>query len=77
MFELPIQPLSIQWEIAQVRAIIHLMKQNNGDSDREISKEKRGHDHYESTMSSDIKEDRLDNEQEVLYLDQTHCDKTI
>jgi len=75
MFELPTQPSSIVLEIANVRAII-LMKQDDNDTDREISK-KESEDHGESTLSSDIEEDDLDNQQEVLHQDQACLDKTI
>jgi hypothetical protein len=75
MFELPTQPSSIVLEIANVRAII-LMKQDDDDTDREIS-ENECEDLGESTLSSDIEEDDLDNQQEVLHLDQARRDKTI
>jgi len=75
MFELPTQPSSIVLEIANVRAII-LMKQDDNDTDREIS-ENESEDLGESTLSSDIEEDDLDNQQEVLNQDQARRDKTI
>jgi len=75
IFELPTQPSSIVLEIANVRAII-LMKQDDNDTEREIS-ENESKDHGESTLSSDIEEDDLDNQQEVLHQDQVRCDKTI
>jgi len=68
MFELPTQPLSIVLEIANVRAII-LMKQDENDTDREIG-ENESEDLAVSTLSSDIEEDDLDNQQEVLHQDQ-------
>jgi len=75
MFELPTQPLSIVLEIGNVRAII-LMKQNDDNTDQEIS-DNQSEDPGESVSSSDIEEDDSDNQQEVLHLDQAHCDKTI
>jgi hypothetical protein len=75
IFELPTQPSSIVLEIANVRAII-LMKQDDNDTDREISGNE-SEDLGESTLSSDIQEDDSDNQQEVLYLDQARRDKTI
>jgi len=75
MFELPTQPLSIVLEIANVRAII-LMKQDDNDTDREIS-ENESEDFGESTLSSDIEEDNFNNQQEVLHPDQARRDKTI
>jgi hypothetical protein len=47
-------------EIANVRAII-LMKQDDDDTDREIS-ENEWEDLGESNLSSDIEEDYLDNQ---------------
>jgi len=75
MFELPTQPSSIVLEIANVQAII-LMKQDDNDTDWEIS-EYESEDLGESTLSSDIEEDDLDNQQEVLHQDQARHDKTI
>jgi len=75
MFELPTQPSSIVLEIANVHAII-LMKQDNNDTDQEIS-DNESDDPGESTLLSDIEEDDLDNQQEVLHLDQARRDKTI
>jgi hypothetical protein len=75
MFELPTQPWSIVLEIANVRAII-LMKQDDNDTDREIS-ENESEDLGESTLSFDIEEVDLDNQQDVLHLDQARRDKTI
>ena len=75
MFELPTQPSRIVLEIANVRAII-LMKQDDDDTNREISKNEC-EDLGESTLLSDIEEDNLDNQQEVLHPDQARRDKTI
>jgi hypothetical protein len=75
MFEHPTQPSSIVLEIANVQAII-LMKQDDDDTDWEISNNKSS-DNGESTLSLDIKEDDLDIRQEVLHLDQVDRDKTI
>jgi len=52
------------------------MKQDDDDSDWELSKDK-SEDPGESTLSSDIEEDDLDNQQEVLPLDQARRDKSI
>jgi len=62
-------------EIAIVRAII-LMKQDDNATNRE-SRENEREDFGESTLSSDIEEDHLDNQQEVLHLDQACHDETI
>jgi len=62
-------------EIPKVRAII-LMKQDDDDTDRVISND-TSEDPAESTWSSNIEEDNLDNGQEVLHLDQARRDKTI
>jgi len=62
-------------EIANVRGII-LMMQDDNDTNWEIS-ENECEDLGESTLSSDIEEDDLDNQQEVLHQDQARCDKTI
>jgi len=75
MFELPTQLLSIVLEIGNVRAII-LMKQEDDDTDREIS-EHDSEDTGESTLSSDIEEDDLNNQPEVQHLDQVRRDMTI
>jgi hypothetical protein len=75
MFEHPTQPSSIVLEIANVRAII-LMKQDDDDTDRKISND-NCEDPAQSTLSSDIEEDDLDNRQEVLPLDQARHHKTI
>jgi hypothetical protein len=75
MFELPTQPLSIVLEIANVRAIIR-KKQDDNDTDREIS-QNESEDLGESTFSSDIEEDDLENQQEALHLDQVCHKKTI
>jgi len=75
LFELPTQPSSIVLEIANVRAIM-LMRQDDDDTNREIS-ENKSEDHGEFTSSSDIEEDNLDNQQEVLHLDQERRDQTI
>jgi hypothetical protein len=76
MFELPTQPSSIVFEIANVRAIIR-KKQDDNHNNREISKNE-SEDPGESTLSSDIKVDDLDNQQqEVLHLDQARRDKTL
>ena len=57
--ELPTQPLSIVLEIANVSAIILLMKKHDEDTDWEIS-EDDSEDPGKSTMSCDIDEDDLD-----------------
>jgi hypothetical protein len=75
MFEHPTQPSSIGLEIANVRAII-LMKQDDDDTDREISKDE-SEDPGESPMSSDIEEDNLDIRPEVVHQDQVRRDETL
>jgi len=75
MFELPTQPLSRVLEIANVSAII-LMKQDDDDTDREI-RENAIEDPEESTVSSDIEEDDLDNQPEVQHRNQARRDQTI
>ena len=75
MFELPTHHSSIVLEISNVRVII-VMKRDDNETDREISNNE-SHDLGESTLSSDIEEDNLDNQQEVLHRDQACHDKTI
>jgi len=74
MFEL--QPSCIVLEIANIRAII-LMKQDYDDTDREEISDDDSEDGGESTLSSDIEEDDLVNQQDVLHLDQARRDKII
>ena len=74
MFEL--QPSCIVLEIANVRAIIH-MKQDDDDTDREEISDDESEVLGESTLQSDIEEDVLDNQQEVLHRDQARRDKII
>jgi hypothetical protein len=52
------------------------MMQNGDNTDREISKMESA-DQGESTLSSDIEEDNLDNPQEVLHLGRARRDKII
>jgi hypothetical protein len=75
MFELPTEPSSIVLEIANVRAIM-LITQNDNDTDPEISENESEH-LGKFTLSSDIKEDELDNRQEIPHLDQVRHDMTI
>jgi len=75
MFELPTQPSSIELEIANVRAII-LMKRDDDDTNREIS-DNKSEDTRAFTLSSDIEEDDLENQQEVLHPDQPHHHKAL
>jgi len=75
MFELPTQPPSIVLEIANFHAKI-LMKQDDDDTDWEIS-ENKSEDPGVSTLWSDIEEDDLDHQPEVLYLHQARRDKAI
>jgi hypothetical protein len=75
MFELPTQPSSIVLETANVRNII-LLNQDENNTDREIS-ENKSEDLEDSTLSSNIEEDYLDNKQDVLHQDQAHCDRTL
>jgi len=74
MFEL--QSSCIVFEIANVRAIIH-MKQDDDYTDREEISDDTSENPGESTLSSDIKEDDLDNWQEVLHLDEAFHDYII
>jgi len=75
MFELPTQPSSIVLEIANHRPKL-LMKQDDNDTDREIT-DNESEDLGESTLLSDIEEDDLGNQQEVLHLDQVRRDMMI
>jgi len=61
-------------EIANVHAIIHL-KQDDGDTNREEISDDHSEDSGESTFSSNIEEDDLDNQQEILHIDQARCHK--
>jgi hypothetical protein len=74
MFELPTHPSSIVLEITIVRDII-LMTQDDDDTNQEILK-KKGQDPGDSTLSSNIENDNLDNQQDVLHRDQARRDKT-
>ena len=74
MFEL--QPSCIVLEMANVRVIIH-MKLDNDETDRVEIRDDDGEDSGGSTLSSDIKEDDLDNQQEVPHLVQARRDKII
>jgi len=76
MFELPTQPLSRVMEIANVQAIIVLIKQDDDDSDREIS-EDESNDVGEPTFSSVIEEYDLGDRREVLDPNLVRCDKTL
>jgi hypothetical protein len=62
-------------EIANIWAII-VMKQNDDDTDREISNDE-GEDPGQSTLSSNIEEDDLDIRQDVLRLDQARRNMII
>jgi hypothetical protein len=53
-----------------------LIKQNDDDSDLEISKHEGEHPE-ESTFSSDVEEHNLNNQQDLLHLDLVHRDKKI
>jgi len=53
-----------------------LIKQDDDDTEWEISNDK-SKDLGEFTVSSNIEEDDLDNQQEVLHQDQVHRDKTL
>ena len=74
MFEL--QPSCILIEIANVRTIIH-MEHDDDDTDWDEINEDNSDEAGESTLSSDIEEDDLDNQQEVLHLNQACHDKMI
>jgi len=52
------------------------MKQDDDDTNREISND-NSEVPGESTLSSDIKEDDLDNQQEILHQEQARYDKTL
>jgi hypothetical protein len=75
IFQLPTQPSIIVFEIANVRAMI-LMKQDDNDTNWEISKNESD-DLGASTLSSDIEEDNLDIQQDVLQLDLGQRGQTI
>jgi len=75
MFELPTQVSRIVLEVTNIRAIDPI-NQDDDDTDREIRNE-QSQDPCESTLSSEIEEDDLDIQQEVLHLDQARRDKTI
>jgi hypothetical protein len=75
MIEHPTLPSSMVLEIANDHTII-LIQQEDDDTDQEITdnaREATG----ESTLSSEIEDDDLNNQQEILHLDQACCDKTI
>jgi len=74
MFQL--QPLCNMLERANVRNIIH-MKRDDDDTIQEEISDDDSEDAGESTLSSNMEEDDLDNQQEVLHLDQARRDKTI
>ena len=63
-------------EITTVRTKFH-MKQDDDNTDREEISENDSEDIGKSILSSNIEEDNLDNQQEVLHLDQAHRDKII
>ena len=63
-------------EITNVSAIIH-MKQDDDDTDQEEISDDNSEDAGESILSSDIEEDDLNNQQEVLHLDQARHDQMI
>jgi hypothetical protein len=74
MFKL--QPSCILLEIANVGPTID-MKQNNDDTDREDISDDHSEDPEVSTFSSNIKEDDLDNQQEVLPQDLERYNKIL
>jgi len=74
MFEL--QPWCIVLEIANVRAIIQ-MNQDDDNTDQEEISNDDSEDAGESTLSSDIEEDKLDNQHEIQHLEQACCDKIV
>jgi len=73
MFQLTTQPSSIVLEIASVGPILFLTKQDDDDSDQEIS-EDESEAPGECTLSSEIEEDDLDDQPEVPHLDQARRD---
>jgi len=60
MFELSTLPSSIVLDITNLRPIIVIMTQDDDDADW-VSSEDESEDPGESTLSSDIDEDDLDN----------------
>jgi len=60
MFELSTLPSSIVLDISNLRPIIVIMTQDDDDADW-VSSEDESEDPGESTLSSDIDEDDLDN----------------
>jgi len=70
------QPSCIVLEIADIRAIFQMNKDHDDNDPEEISNDD-SEDTGGSTMLSDIEEDNLDNQQEVLNLDQVRRDKII
>ena len=62
--------------ITNVHTVILLMAQDDDNSDQELSGNESEHP-GESTLSSAIEEDNLDNKQKFLHLDQTCRDKSI
>jgi len=75
MFQPPTQPSSIVLDRANLRAIIR-MKQDDDNTDREISGNESEHP-GESTSTTNIEEDNLNNQEDVLHPDQACRDKTI
>jgi len=75
MFELPTHLSTIPLDIANVRAII-LIKQDDDHPVWGINSD-QSEDPAESTLSSDIEQEDLDNRQEVLHLDQARHAKTL
>jgi hypothetical protein len=75
MFELPITLLSMVLEFATAWTVL-LMKKNDDDTDPELSHDTND-DLGSSALSCDIKENNVDNQQQVLHLDQACSDITI
>jgi hypothetical protein len=71
----PTQPSSTELEIADVCTII-LINDDDDHADREISDDNFT-DLGASSLLSDIKEDYLDNQHNVLHPDQAHHGKTL
>jgi len=70
---LELQPSCIVLEITNFCTILH-MKQDNDNTDREEISDDDSGDAGESTLSSNIEEDNLDNQHAVLHLDQARRD---
>jgi len=75
MFELPTQLSTLLLQIANVCAL-NLMEQDDDDTNQEISNDE-SEDAGESTLSSNMEEDDLDIQQQVIHPNQSGRDKNI